>query len=58
MARKSKYTSGQRKAYYSGMGYHAGYKKKRIPFKNESNKASFRQGYAKAAKSVAKYPNL
>ncbi len=55
---RRKYTAGQKKAYYSGMGYRAAYERKEIPFKNESNKESFRQGYRSAGKKVSKYPPL
>lgn len=54
---KSKYTEGQRKAYYSGMGYRAGMEGKAIPFKNEENKKSFREGYRKAKARVSNYPD-
>ena len=53
-----KYTAAQRKAYYSGMGYRAGQDGKAIPFKNEQNKESFRQGYRKAKNTISKYPNV
>ena len=55
---RRRYTAGQKKAYYSGMGYRAAYDGKQIPFKNESNKESFRQGYRAAGKKVSKYPPL
>lgn len=61
MANKSggrKYSAGQKKAYYSGMGYRAAFEGKKIPFRNESNKDSFRQGYRDAGKKVSKYPPL
>lgn len=57
MAKKSKYTAGQKKAYYSGMGYRAGEQGKIIPYKNMANKASFREGYRKAKNAVDRYPN-
>ena len=53
-----KYTSGQRRAYYSGQGYRAGYEGKQIPFKNEKNKQSFRDGFASVKITVSKYPAL
>lgn len=58
MARRKKYTEAQKKAYYSGMGYRAGQKKKHIPFKNKKNLQSFRDGYRAAGGTVEKYPNL
>ena len=54
----SKYTTGQRKAYYSGMGYRAGKEGKAIPFKSEKNRESFRQGYRNSKNAVSKYPNV
>ena len=51
-----KYTAGQRKAYYSGMGYRAGQEGKAIPFRSEKNKESFRRGYRNVKNTVAKYP--
>ncbi len=56
MAKKSKYTASQKKAYYSGMGYRAGQEGKKIPFKNEKNKESFREGYRAAKPKVDGYP--
>lgn len=56
MAKKSNYTQGQKKAYYSGMGYRAGQYDKRIPFKNEENLKSFRNGYTAAKNAVDRYP--
>lgn len=56
--KKSKYTAAQRKAYYSGMGYRAGYEGKEIPFKNEKNKQSFREGFASVKVVVSGYPEL
>lgn len=53
-----KFSAAQKKAYYSGMGYRAAHDGKQIPFKNEENKESFRQGYRSAGKTVAKYPPL
>ena len=53
-----KYSRAQKKAYYSGMGYRAGQEGKAIPFKSEKNKQSFRDGYKKAKKAVAKYPKI
>lgn len=57
MAKQKKYTRAQQKAYYSGMGYRAGQEGKKIPFKNEKNLNSFRQGYQKARVAVSRYPN-
>lgn len=57
MARKSKYTAAQKKAYYSGMGYRAGQSGKRIPFSNKRNLESFRNGYRAAAGKVNRYPD-
>lgn len=54
----AKFTKGQKKAYYSGMGYRAGQKGVAIPFKSERNKESFRQGYKNAAKAVDGYPKI
>jgi hypothetical protein len=53
-----KYSSGQRKAYYSGMGYAAARKGKKIPFKSDKNLKSFRQGYQKGVTVVVKYPDV
>ena len=53
---KSKYSAAQKKAYYSGMGYRAACEGKRIPFKNDNNLQSFREGYKAAGASVSKYP--
>lgn len=55
---KSKYSSGQKKAYYSGMGYAAARKGKKIPFKSEKNMTSFRQGYKKGVTVIVKYPDI
>ena len=55
---KKKYTAGQRRAYYSGQGYRAGYEGKEIPFKNAKNKQSFREGFASVKITVSKYPHL
>lgn len=55
---KKKYTSSQKKAYYSGMGYRAGKMNKSIPFKNSANKESFRAGFKAALATVKKYPDL
>lgn len=53
-----KYTEAQKKAYYSGMGYSAGRRGKKIPFKSEKNKQSFREGYKKGVTVIVKYPDL
>lgn len=58
MAKRKKYTAAQKKAYYSGMGYRAGQKRKQIPFKNEQNLQSFRDGYRAVGSTVDKYPDL
>ena len=52
MAKKKKYTTAQTRAYYSGQGYRAGYEGKEIPFKNEQNKASFKEGFASVKVTV------
>ena len=53
-----KYSNGQKKAYYSGMGYAAAHKGKAIPFKSDKNKQSFREGYKKGVTVIVKYPDL
>lgn len=62
MARKSKYTQSQQKAYQSGMGYSVAHKGKKIEFTSEDLKQSFMAGYKagskKIEKSPKKYPNL
>ena len=58
MSKNQKYSAGQRKAYYSGQGYRAGYEGKAIPFKNPKNKQSFREGFASVKITVSKYPDL
>ena len=58
MAKNSKYTPAQKRAYYSGQGYRAGQKGKAIPFKNEKNKQSFREGYSSVKVIVEGYPDL
>ncbi len=55
---KGKYSAGQKRAYYSGQGYRAGYEKKEIPFKNPKNKQSFREGFASVKVVVDGYPSL
>ena len=59
---KSNYTSAQKRAYYSGMGYATAYHKKAIKFAKPENRKSFeagwKQGTAMAAKSPDKYPPL
>ena len=57
MARKSKYTDSQKKAYYSGMGYRAAVEGKAIPFKSDKTKRSFLAGWLAAKRKVSKYPN-
>ena len=57
MANK-KYTAAQKRAYYSGQGYRLARANKAIPFKNEKNKESFRQGYKSVDKQAKSYPNL
>lgn len=56
MPKKSKYTASEKKAYYSGMGYRAGEKGKRIPYKSKRNYNSFVAGYRAARATVDKYP--
>ena len=62
MARKGRYSSGQKKAYYSGMGYSMGYNHRSISFGSSSNYQSFRDGYragiASLKKNPRKYPKL
>ena len=58
MAKKSKYTAAQKRAYYSGQGYRAGYEGKEIPFKSDKNKASFKDGFASVKVTVQGYPPL
>ena len=58
MSKKSKYTAAQRKAFYSGMGYRAAYEGKEIPFKNDKNKQSFKEGFASVKVIVSNYPEL
>ena len=58
MAKKSKYTDAQKRAYYSGQGYRAGYEGKEIPFKSEKNKQSFKEGFASVKVTVFGYPPL
>ena len=62
MAKKKKYTKGQRNAYQSGMGYSIAHKGKKIAFSSEEMKESFMAGYragtAKIKKSPKKYPDL
>ena len=54
MPSKRKYTQSQKKAYYSGMGYRVARMNKAVPFKNESNKESFRAGF----QAAQQYPDL
>jgi len=58
MPKYSKYTQSQKKAYYSGMGYRAGKAGVIIPFRNNSNKQSFMEGYVAAKTTVTKYPKV
>ena len=58
MAKKSKYTAAQKRAFYSGQGYRAGYEGKEIPFKSEKNKQSFKEGFASVKVTVLGYPPL
>ena len=53
-----KYTRNQWNAYHSGRGYRLGYEKRKIEFKNDQNKASFRKGYANIGKKLDKYPKI
>lgn len=60
--KKSKFTPSQRQAYNSGMGYRVAYDKRGIEFSKPELRDSFRKGYTKAgkmmAKTPAKYPKL
>lgn len=56
MAKKQKYTAAQKRAFYSGQGYRAGYEGKEIPFKSEKNKQSFKEGFASVKVTVLGYP--
>ena len=56
--KKYKYTKSQYKAFWTGRGYRAGQKKKRIPYTNAKNLDSFREGYKSAKNAVDKYPKL
>ncbi len=58
MAKKGKFTAGQKKAFYSGQGYRAGQYGKAIPFRSDKNKESFRAGYKKAKTIIGKYPDV
>lgn len=53
-----KHTAGQKKAYYSGMGYRAAYEGKEIPFKSKKNKQAFKDGFSSVRIIVEKYPDL
>ncbi len=57
----AKYTSAQKKAYYSGMGYACAANGKAINFKNEKNKQSFYAGWGAGKKKIAsdaeRYPD-
>ena len=59
---KKKYSSAQKSAYHSGMGYSVAYKGKKIAFSSEDLKNSFMAGYRagsdKIKKSPKKYPDL
>lgn len=57
MAKGKKYTEAQKKAYYSGMGYAVCQEGKRIDFKSEENKDSFRAGLKKGKERSTKYPD-
>lgn len=60
MARKSKYTRAQQKAYYSGMGYAVRGQNRNIKFTSEDMRKSFLAGCEvgknKALKNSSKYP--
>ena len=58
MAKKSKYSQAQKRAYYSGQGYRAAYEGKAIPFKSENNKKSFKEGFKSVKIIVSGYPDL
>ena len=47
---KSQYTAAERKAYVTGKAYRLGRDGRKIRFKSEKNRESFRAGY-RAAKS-------
>ena len=53
---------GNAQAYYSGMGYAAGYKRKQIKFKHPSSRSAFSKGYNKGISLItnnpSKYPKL
>ncbi len=53
----AKYSSRERRAYHSGMAYAAGRKGKKIPYKNEKNLKSFRNGYRKGLTVIVNYPD-
>lgn len=58
MKQRRKYSASQRRAYYSGQGYRVAYGGKAIPFKNDKNKESFRQGYKSVKGRLSRYPDL
>ena len=51
------YSSRERRAYHSGMAYAAGKKGQRIPYTNEKNIQSFRNGYKKGLTVILNYPD-
>ena len=57
MAKRQKYTEAQKKAYYSGMGYAVAQSGKRIEFKSEVNKESFKAGLKKGTAKTSKLPD-
>lgn len=52
-----RYSKNQRQAYYSGMGYSVGYKNRKINFRSDTLKQSFREGYAAGIRSQRKSPD-
>lgn len=48
----------KKKAFYRGQGYRAGQQGKKIPYRNEENLKSFRDGYTSVKVTVQKYPDL
>lgn len=54
---KTKYTSGQRKAYQSGMGYSVAHSGNRINFKSALNRQSFIDGFNAGLKAQNKSPD-
>lgn len=57
MAKKAKYSEGQKKAYYSGMGYAAAAAGKRIDFKSPERKESFKEGLKAGIEKAKRLPD-